>query len=48
MAEGEECWTFDFVIEAVADVDVFAVEDTAALGAVVEEGWVVFEAVGKG
>lgn len=48
MAEGKECWTFDFVIEAVADVDIFAIEDTAALGAVVEEGWVVFEAVGKG
>ena len=48
MAEGEECWTVDFVVEAVADVDVFAVEDAAALGAVVEEGWVIFEAVGKG
>lgn len=48
MAEGKECWTFDFVIEAVADVDIFAIEDTAALGAVVEEGWVVFEAAGKG
>lgn len=48
MAEGEECGSFDFVVEAVADVDVFAVEDTAAFGAVVEEGRVVFEAVGKG
>lgn len=48
MAEGEERWSFDFVVEAVADVDVFAVEDTAALRAVVEEGGVVFEAVGKG
>lgn len=48
MAEGKECWTFDFVIEAVADVNIFAVGDAAALGTVVEEGWVVFEAVGKG
>ena len=48
MAEGKECWSFDFVVEAVADVDVFAVKDTAAFGAVVEEGGVVFEAVGEG
>ncbi len=48
MAEGKKCWTFDFVIVAVADVNIFAVEDTAALGAVVEEGGVVFEAVRKG
>lgn len=47
MAEGKECRTFDLVVEAVADVDVFAIEDTAAFGAVVEEGRVVFEAVGK-
>ncbi len=48
MAEGKKCWTFDFVIEAVADVYVLTVEDTAALGAVVEEGGVVFEAAGEG
>ena len=48
MTEGEKCLTFDFVIEAVADVDVFAIKDTAALGTIVEEGWIVFEAVGEG
>lgn len=48
MTKGKDCRTFDFVVEAVADVDVFAIEDTAALGAVVEEGWIVFELVGKG
>ena len=48
MAEGKESWTFDFVVEAVADVDIFAIQGTAALRAVVEEGWVVFDAVGKG
>lgn len=48
MAEGKECWTFDHVIEAVADVDIFAIENTAALGTVIEEGWVVFKTAGKG
>lgn len=47
MAKGKECWTFDFVVEAVADVNILAIEDTSALGAVVEEGWVVLDPVGK-
>ena len=41
MTEGEKRGSLDFVVVAVVDVDVFAVEDTAALGSVVEEGWVV-------
>lgn len=48
MTEVEECWTFDFVVEAVADINILAIEDTAALGAVIEEGRVVFEAARKG
>lgn len=48
MTEGEKCWTFDFIIEAVPDVDIFAIKDTAALGAIVEKCWIVFEAVGEG
>ena len=47
MAKGKEWRSFDFVVEAVADVDVFAVDDTASLGTVVEESGIVFEAVGK-
>ena len=45
MAKGKEGRPPDLVVEAVADVDVLAVEDATTLGTVVQEGGVVFKAV---
>jgi len=48
MTKGEECRATNFVVVAIADVDILTVEDTATLGTVIEEGLIVLDAVWKG
>lgn len=48
MTKVKERCSLKFLIEAVPDVDVFAVKGTASLGAEVEECRIVLEATGEG
>ena len=47
MTKGKEGFSLKFLIEAVPDVDIFAVKSTASLGTEVEECGIVLEAIGK-
>ena len=48
MAKREEGRSANFVVIAVVHVDVFSIEDTAALGAPIQEGGIVFNAGREG
>jgi len=48
MTERKKSGPTNFIMEAVVDVDIFAVEDTTTLRAVVEEGLIILNAVWKG
>ena len=48
MSEWEERFEIQSFVVAVSYVDVFAVEDSSAFGAVVEEGRVIFELLREG
>ena len=48
MTKGKERFSLQFLIEAVPDVDIFAIKSTASLGAKIKKCGIVLEPTRKG